>query len=435
MVSAAEGRPARSSRLSLGSSLPAGVLPVGFGVVASGLSAYVFLAIAARALGPVRYAPLAVLWSVTFLAGPGCFGPFEYEVGRLLAKGRATRETGTPVVRRAVLLGLGLATIVAAVTVALSPVAVPRLFDGQWWLMAAFLLSLPASFSLHLTWGILAGSSRFWAYGVAQGAEGVIRLLLGGGVLLAGVASATGFGLALAIAPAGAALLCVGAVRRAGWGGPRITIGSMSRDVSRLLAATFLSAILINAGPVVVKVLATPAQGSTASRFLAASALTRVPLFLFNAVSATLVPGLSTLAASGRSHDFRRLVVRLLWLVGVVGGAGVIGAATLGPLVLGLVFGSGYRLGRLDVALLAGSSVGLMVATTLGAAIVALGRHDRLVRCWGAGILAMALVTATMPGLTLRVGLGLVVGAVVTSLAMGAVVRSELPHTGTRTGA
>lgn len=425
MVSTAEGLTLRSSRLSLGS-LPAGVLPVGFGVVASGLSAYAFLALAARSLGPVRYAPLAALWSVTFLAGPGLFGPFEYEVGRLLARGRATGETDNPVVRRAVLLGLGLTTIVGMIAVALSPVAVHRLFDGHWWLVAAFLVSLPASFALHLTWGILAGNSQFPAYGVAQGAEGVLRLLLGGGIVLVGLASATGFGLALAVAPAGAVLVCVPAVRRAGRGGPRITIGRMSRDLGRLLAATFLSAMLINAGPVVVKVLASPTQGSSASRFLAASAVTRVPLFLFNAVSATLVPRLSTLAASGRPEEFRRLVVRLLCLVGIIGGAGVIGAATIGPQVLGVVFGPGYRLGRLDVALLAGSSFGMMGATTLGAAIVGLGRHDRLLRCWGVGIIAMAVVTATVPGLTLRVGLGLVVGAVVTSVAMGAVMRSEL---------
>ncbi|MGH8976031.1 MAG: hypothetical protein ACRD0C_22825, partial [Acidimicrobiia bacterium] len=55
--------------------LPEGTLAVGAGLIISGVAAYGFLAISARALGPSRYAPLGVLWALMFVAGPGFFLP------------------------------------------------------------------------------------------------------------------------------------------------------------------------------------------------------------------------------------------------------------------------------------------------------------------------------------------------------------------------
>src|ERR1044072_1030141 len=61
--------------------LPEGTLAVGAGLIVSGITSYGFLAISARALGPERYAPLGVLWALTYVVCPRRFPPHKHEVG------------------------------------------------------------------------------------------------------------------------------------------------------------------------------------------------------------------------------------------------------------------------------------------------------------------------------------------------------------------
>ena len=59
------------------SSLPGAIVPMAAGVVVLGFTAYGFLIVTARTLGPERYAPLSVLWALVFLVGPGLFYPWS----------------------------------------------------------------------------------------------------------------------------------------------------------------------------------------------------------------------------------------------------------------------------------------------------------------------------------------------------------------------
>ncbi|MEA2685075.1 MAG: hypothetical protein QOE93_270, partial [Actinomycetota bacterium] len=72
-------------------------MAVAAGLVVLGLTAYAFLVIAARALGPEAYAPLSALWAIVFLVGPGCFVPLEQELARSLAARGAAGLGGGPV--------------------------------------------------------------------------------------------------------------------------------------------------------------------------------------------------------------------------------------------------------------------------------------------------------------------------------------------------
>src|SRR3989442_14259057 len=85
--------------------LPEGTLAVGAGLIVSGVTSYGFLAISARALGPERYAPLGVLWALTYVVCPGVFLPLEQEVGRALSSRRAKGLGGGPLIHRAALAG------------------------------------------------------------------------------------------------------------------------------------------------------------------------------------------------------------------------------------------------------------------------------------------------------------------------------------------
>ena len=82
---------------------------------------------------------------------------------------------------------------------------------------------------------------------------------------------------------------------------------------------------LVNAGPIAVELLATAAEDDEAGRFLACLVIARVPLFLFQAVQAALLPRLSALASEGRTEELRQGLARLLEVLGGLAAVGVVG--------------------------------------------------------------------------------------------------------------
>ena len=76
------------------------------------------------------------------------------------------------------------------------------------------------------------------------------------------------------------------------------------------------AAALLNAGPIAATLLADDDQDASSSRqFAYGVLLARIPLFLFQAVQAALLPRLSRLAARGELDEFRAGLRRLLMLV------------------------------------------------------------------------------------------------------------------------
>src|SRR2546421_3922786 len=122
--------------------LPPGTIPVGGGLVVSGLTAYAFLTIASRALGPTRYTPLGLLWAIVFVAAPGLFLPLEQEVGRALVSRRVRGIGGRPVIRKAAIAGGTLAVLVVAAAALAERPLVARIFDGEGSLLVAFVAAV-----------------------------------------------------------------------------------------------------------------------------------------------------------------------------------------------------------------------------------------------------------------------------------------------------
>ena len=80
--------------------LPEGTLPVGVGVIISGITSYAFFKVGQVALGKEAFKPVMTLWFVAYTLVPGFFIPVEQELGRALADRRARGIGGLPVVRR-----------------------------------------------------------------------------------------------------------------------------------------------------------------------------------------------------------------------------------------------------------------------------------------------------------------------------------------------
>jgi O-antigen/teichoic acid export membrane protein len=385
---------------------------VGLGLLVAGLSAYGFVALSSRVLGEVRYGPLGALWALVFLAGPGLFLPVEQEVSRALAHRRARGLGGAPVVYRAAAVGIGLLLVVAAVLAATSPWSVDRVFDHQVLLLIGLVLGLAAALAAHLTRGCLSGTGNFKGYGTFIGADGFIRFLGCALLALIGVRTAGWYGVALGIAGLLAVPVALRVQRPRLDPGPESTWGEISTALGYLLMASLCAYGIMNIGPVLVQVLATSAEADLAGRFLPAVIVARIPLFLFQAIQAALLPKLSALASAGRLADFRNGLRRLLTVVAGLAVVGTIGGWLIGPLAVRIMSGPEFELGHRTLGLLAAGSGFYMLALAVAQAVIALGGHREQALGWASGMGVLLLVTwIASDDLYLRVELGLLAGS------------------------
>ncbi|MGH7426450.1 MAG: lipopolysaccharide biosynthesis protein [Candidatus Methylomirabilales bacterium] len=406
--------------------LPEGALAVGAGLFVAGVSAYGFLVVSARALGPDRYASLAVLWALVFLFGPGLFLPLEQEVSRALSSRRARGIGGAPLLSRAGLLGSVLAGMVVVASLLAAGPMIERLFDDQVLLLVGLVIALAAYAAQHLVRGTLSGMGRFGRYGLVIGSEGLLRLAGCVGLAVAGVATAGPYGFVVALAPVAATVIALRKVREVVAPGPPASWRELSGALAYLLAGSFLAQLLVNASPVAVRLLASPSERHVAGPFLAGLVIARIPLFLFQAVTAALLPKLAGFVAKGQSADFRSGLRRVLTAVVLVGSLATLAAFTVGPWVVGLLFGSDFVLPRRDLGYLAGGSAAYMLAIALAQGLIALSAHARVAMGWCLGTGVFFIVTAFGTDLLVRVERGFLAGSLAAAAAMAGLLLPRL---------
>ncbi len=413
------------SRRSLGADLrarnplPEGTVVVGVGLVVTGVAAYAFLVICARALGPTRYGGLAVLWALVFLIGGGFFLPLEQEVSRQLVSRRVAGLGGGPVIRRALLLGAALAAALSAVIVILAPVLSRRLFRGEPLLVLGLILGIVGYMVANLVEGVFSGNGRFARYGTFLGAEAVFRLALCGLCVAAGWRTAGPYGLTLGISPLVITVVLVWGQRDLAKPGPEIGWAELSGALGALLAAAVLAQVLINAPPVLVQLLAGNRDRAQVGRFTAALVVARIPLFLFQAIQAALLPRLSGLVAAERYDEFRRGLRRLVaFVAGLSVVASLLGFA-VGSSVIRVVFGPGFVVSNRTVGLLVAGGGAYVVASALAQGLIALGGLRRVVVGWAVGCVVLVGTVLVGSDPVVRVTNAFVAGAVAAMVAMG----------------
>jgi O-antigen/teichoic acid export membrane protein len=397
-------------RLARRNPLPAGALTVGVGLLLAGVCTYAFLAIAGHALSPERYSAFAGFWALLFVIAPGIFLPLEQELGRAIAGRRARGDGGGPVVRRCALIGGGfLAILIAGSGIAFGVIS-RRLLGGDGVLMVALMVGLIAYCSQHIARGTLSGNGRFKSYGILLGSEGIYRVALCAALAVAHVTSPGPYALALVAGSFAAVLTAVARERGLTAPGSHSSNAEVTTALGSLLVASMATQFMFNGGTVIVQLLASPSEERAAGTFLNGRVLAFVPLFLFQAVTAALLPRLSALHSREARAEFQRTLARLLLFVMVLGVAAIVGATVLGPTVLHLVFGPNFALSSRDLALLAASCTVLMAAQALGQGLIARSNYGGLVAGWLSGVAIFFAVVLLVQPLLLRVELGLVVG-------------------------
>jgi O-antigen/teichoic acid export membrane protein len=417
--------------------VPEGTYAVGLGLVVSGIAAYGFQILAFRALPKAEYTALNGLWVIAFVLAPGFFLPLEQEVGRAIAHRRAQNLGGGPVVRRAALAGSGLCA--ALILLVLLAEGVMRaagtdglassMFHGKSVLLPCLILALMTYAFQHLTRGTLSGNGRFGPYGLILAAEGIYRLVPLMILYALGVDNLFVYGLVFALPPVFASLTALYHQHGLMEPGPEAPWSELSVNLGWLFGGSVLAQLLSYAPVLGILVLASPAQRDVAADFIVGFFLARIPILLFQAVQAALLPKLAALIGSGRHDDFKAGLRKLLLLVGVVGVLGVVSAFVLGPTAGEILFGNKFKLDATDLALLAAGSGLFILALTLAQALIALMGHARATYAWIAGNVAFWIVAVTSAhDLFLRVELGFVAGCGIAALTMWVFLHNRIRH-------
>jgi O-antigen/teichoic acid export membrane protein len=400
-------------------------LTVGIGLFIAGISAFIFFKIGQQALGQAGFKPIVAMWFIAFSLAPGFFLPIEQEVGRALSHRRALHQGGRPVVQRMIPLAITMLVILAVIIAIASSYLTEHLFDGYSSVVACLVLILVSYAPMHLARGICSGSQRFGSYGIIIGADGASRVI-GVAVLWAlGVDSVGAFALMIALSPL-VGVIAVGLFGKLHTdSGPPAPWSEVTPNLGWLLMGSLFAAALVNAGPITVDILGTNAKPELITQFGNAVIFARLPLFLFQAVQAVLLPRLARFAAQGHLDEFRSSLRRLLVLVVGVGVFGTLGAFMIGPAVLKLIFDG--DIDRRTLTLLALSSALYMVAVAFAQATIALRGHALAGIGWALGFISfVALAAWSSNDLYLRVEIALVGSSVVALASFMLALRSRM---------
>jgi hypothetical protein len=406
--------------------LPEGTIPVGIGLLVAGLSSFAFLRVGKNAMGgDEAFSPVLALWFATFALAPGFFLPLEQELGRAISARRALGQGGRPVVRKVTLLGIGLVSTVVVVVLALGKIIAGSYFDGDWVMLVALLVAFTSYAPVHLARGIASGHGRFKAYAVVMGADGVVRIALCAVLAIAGVTAAGSYGMAVAIAPLAGFLWVLFKGQLHAEEGPPASWAEVTPNLGWLLLGSVCAATLVNAGPVAANLLKADDQGKLVTQFGYGVLLSRIPLFLFQAVQAALLPRLSGLAARNEMTEFRSGFRKLMMIVLAVGAAGIVGSFVLGPFVIEKMYGATLT-GR-TMAMLALSSAAYMAALAMAQAVIALKGHALVALGWGVGMATFVVVTwLSSDDLFRRIEYGLVASSTAALISFTLSLRARL---------
>ncbi len=409
--------------------LPEGTIPIAAALLIAGVATYAFFKVGTWAVGgEEEFKPISSLWFATFALAPGFFLPVEQELGRALSHRRAVGDGGRPVVAKIVRLGGVLVAIVVLVILALSPLIASAYFDDNWVMVAALIVAFASYAPTHVARGICSGSSRFNEYAIVMGSDGLVRIILCVLLAVIGVSAVGPYGFAVGLAPLVGVCIVLfrGGLRTDP--GPEATWGEVTPNLGWLLVGSVFAAMLLNAGPIATTLLADDSEETKAlvTQFAYGVLLARIPLFMFQAVQASLLPRLTRLAAIGQLTEFRTGLRRLLTLVLIVGVVGTVGALILGPFVIGVVYGADDLSGR-TLAILALGSACYMVSLALAQAIIALKGHALVALGWFIGVVAFVLATwLSSDDVFRRVEIGLLVSSVAAMGAFALFLRQRL---------
>jgi O-antigen/teichoic acid export membrane protein len=392
----------------------ASFLAVGVGL--TGLITYAYFLIASHVLSKPDYGQITVLWSAVFITISTLYRPVEQLLSRHISERLEKREPIGQEMRVASTLQLGLALSFAVVALVLRGPIQDGLLEGNeslYWVFFGAVLFYAASYFAR---GFLAGQRQFGPFTALILSESVFRtsfavlvavgLLSGQSAVAIGIVAAPS--LSLLVVPLAFALRARN-LRRSTPGMPgreaedmpeeksssdsdrNLIPAESEEDFSLKKGGGFAAAVLVimfseqaflNAGPLIARSL----QGAAAAGFIFnVLMIARAPLQLFQAVSTSILPHLTSLHTStdpDSEREFHRSVRGVL--LGITAFAAFTGLVVLvaGPKLMQIAFSDKFTNDRAGLLLVVVGMGLYLGSVTLNQACLAQGQVRRAAGRW-----------------------------------------------------
>ncbi|HST68772.1 MAG TPA: hypothetical protein VLI94_03835 [Solirubrobacterales bacterium] len=372
----------------------AGFLAIGVGL--TGLITYAYFLIASHTLSKPDYGQITVLWSAVFITISTLYRPVEQLLSRHVSERLARGEPLAQPMRVASTIQIGLALTFAVIALALRGPIQDGLLEGDealYWVFFGAVLFYAASYFAR---GFLAGQRTFGLFTAMILSESVFRTLFAVLVAVGLLSGQSWVAVGIVAAPSLSLLIVPFAFARRAKKEQQAAPGreaeeAATEDFTMKEGGGFAAAVLVimfseqaflNVGPIVIWALDDAAAAGFIFNVLM---LARAPLQLFQAVSTSILPHLTSLhtsTAPDSEREFHRSVRGVL--LGVSGFAAFTAVVVLiaGPQLMQLAFSDKFEYDRPGL-LLAALGMGLYLgAVTLNQACVAQGQVRRAAARW-----------------------------------------------------
>jgi O-antigen/teichoic acid export membrane protein len=379
----------------------AGFLAIGVGL--TGLITYAYFLIASHTLSKPDYGQITVLWSAVFITISTLYRPVEQLLSRHVSERLAKGEPLSQPLRVASTIQIGLALIFAVVALVLRGPIQDGLLEGDetlYWVFFGAVLFYAASYFAR---GFLAGQRTFGLFTAMILSESVFRTLFAVLVAVGLLSGQSWVAIGIVAAPSLSLMVVPFAFARRAkkqqerQQEPPGAPGSEAEDAAddseftmkegggfaaAVLVIMFSEQAFLNAGPIVIRAL----DGAAAAGFIFnVLMLARAPLQLFQAVSTSILPHLTSLHTSSApesEREFHRSVRGVLLGVGAFAAFTAVVVLIAGPQLMQLAFSEKFEYDRPGL-LLATLGMGLYLgAVTLNQACVAQGQVRRAAARW-----------------------------------------------------
>jgi O-antigen/teichoic acid export membrane protein len=381
----------------------ASFLAIGVGL--TGVITYAYFLIASHVLSKPDYGQITVLWSAVFITISTLYRPIEQLLSRHISERRAKGEAIGEPMRVASTIQLGLSLFFAVAALALRGPLQNDLLEGNetlYWVFFSAVLFYAASYFAR---GFLAGSQRFGLFVALILSESCFRTVFAVMVAIGVLSGQSAVAIGITAAPALSLMVVPFAFARRAKQAQRATPAETTgraegmsdaspkadADFSFRRGGGFAAAVLVimfseqaflNAGPLIVRGL----QGAAAAGFIFnVLMIARAPLQLFQSVSTSILPHLTTLHASGTAEserEFRHTVRMVLLGLAVFTAAAFVFMGLAGPKAMQIAFSNKFTYDRAGL-LLVTVGMGLYLASvTVNQACIAQGQVRRAAARW-----------------------------------------------------
>jgi O-antigen/teichoic acid export membrane protein len=379
----------------------ASFLAVGVGL--TGLITYAYFLIASHVLSKLDYGQITILWSAVFITISTLYRPVEQLLSRHISERLTKGEPLGQPMRVASTIQIGLALCFAVVALVLRGPIQDGLLEGNetlYWVFFGAVLFYAASYFAR---GFLAGQRSFGLFTALILSESCFRTLFAVLVAVSILSGQSWVAIGIVAAPSLSLLVVPFAFRKrakkqqaldqerklaapgseAEEAAPeQFTMKEGGGFAAAVLVIMFSEQAFLNAGPLITRGL----QGAEAAGFIFnVLMLARAPLQLFQAVSTSILPHLTTLHTStdpDSEREFHRSVRGVL--LGVTAFATLTALVVLvaGPKCMQIAFSDKFEYDRIGL-LLVTLGMGLYLASvTVNQACLAQGQVRRAAVRW-----------------------------------------------------